>query len=211
MTWLTPSSVLLMGGALVVPQAATGYQACAPMLPGPLPSNRVLYWDAEGVESTLSGLIGASQVIVVGRLDSVVCRVDTPFAPTIDAPMVLSKFTVVVESALRGSAPGARLSMIFHGIGRVVVAEGRSIQAEIGDFESLKVGDRVLLFLKPDAVDRDAFAISGMRQGIFRVMDGGTIRSPWRGIVRNPASVHAKLDGKKAADVLAEVARIIGR
>jgi len=196
-----------------VPEAARPYQACAPLLPGPLPSNRVNNVPGpEGLMSTLSGLIQDSAVIVVGRLDSRVCRVHTPFASMgVDAPIVRSKFTVVVESAVRGAAPGARLSVIIEGLGRVVTTEG-GFQSETENFESPKVGDRFLLFLKADAVDSDAFAVSAWRQGIFRVIDGETLRSPWRRTVSiATASALGQLDGKKTADVLAEVARIIGR
>jgi hypothetical protein len=130
--------------------------------------------------------------------------------------MVNSKFTVVVESALRGSAPRATLSILVRGSGRVITSEGRLFDTELHDhFEPPKVGDRVLLFLKPDAVEREVFTMSGWGgQGIFRVNDDGTIRSPWRGEVRlsqEQENVHGQLDGKKTADVLAEVARIIGR
>ena len=160
----------------------------------------------------VSGLVGDSEIIAVGRLDSQLCRVDTPFARMgIDAPFVRSKFTVVVESALRGSAPGARISVIIEGLGRVVTTEG-AFQSETEHFESPKVGDRFLLFLKQDAVEREAFAIAAWRQGIFRVVDDATLRSPWRFTVSMaPWSALGQLDGKKVADVLADVARIIGR
>ena len=161
---------------------------------------------------SLSGLVEGSEIIAVGRLDSQLCRVDTPFASMgIDAPFVRSKFTMVVESALRGSTPGARLSVIIEGLGRVVTTEG-AFQSETEGFESPRVGYRFLLFLRADPVEREAFAISALRQGIFRVMDGETLRSPWRRTVSiSPASALGQLDGKKTADVLAEVARIIGR
>jgi len=69
-----------------------------------------------------------------------------------------------------------------------------------------------LLFLKADAVESDAFAISAWRRGIFRVIDDETLRSPWRYTVSiAPASALGQLDGKKTADVLADVARIMGR
>lgn len=209
MTWLRASSVLLIGGALVAAQAATPYQACAP----PEQQGRVSFLGGSGPAAvrTLSLLIEESKVIVVGRLDSRVCRVDTSLVP-----MVNSKFTVVVESALRGSAPRATLSILVRGFGRVITSEGRLFHTVLhDDFEPPVVGDRVLLFLKPDAVEPEVFTMSGWGgQGIFRVNDDGTIRSPWRGEVRlsqEQENVHGQLDGKKTADVLAEVARIIGR
>ena len=211
MTWLTASSVALIGGALVAAQAATAYQPCATRVPGE--QDRVSYLGGSGPSParSLSSLIDLSQVIVVGRLDSQVCRVDTSIVP-----MVNSKFTVVVESALRGSAPRATLSMLVRGTGRTVTSEGRLFHTELDDnFEPPKVGDRVLLFLKPDGVERDVFAGAGWGgQGMFRVNDDGTIRSPWRGLVRHgqeQENVHGQLDGKKTADVLADVTRLIGR
>ena len=203
---------MLISGALGLAQTATAYQACAPLLPWPIARQQgelLLQSAPEHAPRTLAALTDASEVIVVGRIASQVCRVDTSVVP-----MVNSKFTVVVESALRGSTSGAMLSILIRGTGRVITADGRSLQAEFEAFEAPQVGDRFLLFLTRDAVEHDAFRISEWGHGLFRVTDLGTIRSPWRALVTSDRGaqedVYGQVEGKKKADVLAEVARIIG-
>jgi hypothetical protein len=61
-------------------------------------------------------------------------------------------------------------------------------------------------FLKRDETETDAFAVSGWREGIFRVTDQGTVFSPWRRMVAiAPQSLQARMDGRKADVFLAEI------
>ncbi|HUL75243.1 MAG TPA: hypothetical protein VLT86_19170 [Vicinamibacterales bacterium] len=164
--------------------------------------------------ATLSDLIADSTVIVVGRLEAQVCRLDDMTFPQLRTIFVVSKFTVVVESALRGSAPGASLKIVVFGHGRVVTSDGRSIQTDVEGFVPPKIGDRVLLFLKPNTSEPGAFARAGYGEGIFRLSEDGTIRSPWPDVVRlsqGRPNLHGQWDGRRAADVIAEVARFLGR
>ena len=211
---MTPTPVLFIVIAIgaAMPQVAKTfeYQSCAPLLVRPMAEQEGPVVVMNGPQShvkTVGPLVDDSKVIVVGRVVSQVCRVDTS-----PVPAVYSRYSVAVESSLLGSSPGAVISVLVRGTGRIANFDGRSLQTQLEGFEPPKVGDRLLLFLKPDQVESDSFAISEWGEGIFFLTVDGMVRSPWRQLIgRGVEYLHAQVEGHNSAAFVDDVVRAIKR
>jgi len=111
-------------------------------------------------------LTRASQTVIMGEVEDVESQWSE------DGSTIVTRATVVVSEAIKGKARDSRVTVEYKG------GEVGEVGMRVSDTPSLKKGENVILFLKPDKETRTGLirSIVGRAQGKYSIGNDGVAR-----------------------------------
>jgi len=139
---------------------------------------------------SIEDLTRASQTVIIGEVEDVKSQWNE------DGSSIVTRATVLVSEAVKGKVRDSRVTVEYKG------GEVGDVGMRVSDTPSLRKGENVILFLKPDKETRAGLirSIVGRAQGMYSIGNDGIARKTGFTVVRGKDVIDNSLPVNELVD-----------